>query len=94
MKRTEAAWEFLHVPVDNFIMEAASKEGVSLPKKKGKHKEAKSWSNWEEDDENKEYSNFQKEIRDISEKAGYTAPIKWENLAWIKISENQKNKEI
>lgn len=87
----------LHIPVDSYIMEAATKKKVNfsyglniqLP---GKSKElapyssAKSWSKWEED----EYRTFRTELKG---KISEDSPLDWEGPAWIEIAKHRKAKE-
>lgn len=81
----------LHVPVDSFIMEAASEKlNVDIPRKKGEPKKystsaSEPWSQWEEG----EYTDFQKALKDKCSQA----PIRWENDAWIEIAEHRRLKE-
>lgn len=82
----------LHVPVDSYIMEAASTIlGVKIIREKntgyGKYSESgsKRWSKWGF----KEYFTFQSDIRKEEQ-----CPIRWEGEAWLEISENRKRKEV
>lgn len=94
----EKAFEFkerLHVPVDSYIMEAASDCGIHIPNKNKNKSNCKfsstslPWSKWEYDDD---YINFQNDI-DIREKIKtYDTPMDWEHKAWIEIAKKRKNK--
>ena len=95
--------EFLHVPVDSFIMEAAagrkrkkhkSTEGIKVKLRDIKletysEESALKWSNWNNDDM---YIQFQTDILNSPELKEKT-PIEWENDAWINVSENRKMAE-
>lgn len=91
----------LHIPVDSYIMWAATRKpeeapfglGIKLPssKKTGEKVElssyssAKAWSKWEQSD----YETFRAQIAGkISE-----SPLDWEGPAWIKVAEERKEKE-
>lgn len=86
--------EFMHVPVDSFIMEAASGFGVMTPYKtehkndEGKYSESNSlpWSKWEEC----HYTKFQKELR---KKIAPKPVIEWEAGAWIKVAKNRTSND-
>lgn len=82
--------QFLHVPVDSFIIEAVWDSEVPLPlkdganrKKKYKHPAnyVKAWSSWGKTD----YKDFSEKIR-TSELIGNDSPITWEGTAWIEQS--------
>ena len=70
----------LHVPVDSYIMEAAKKEGVSLPRKNvnGKSSEIKTWSKWDDTD----YKGFIKELSRVIERKRKSLSD-WEDEEWI-----------
>lgn len=91
--------EFLHIPVDSYIMEAAAgkkRKGnglkVQLPTKDNNKKlfyseeKSKAWSKWNVDD----YKDFQDDIRQALKDE--CIPIKWENKNWIEIAECRKKK--
>lgn len=92
--------EYLHVPVDSYIMQAVGSDNPKLkhclklecvPKKDGtlgKYSESnsKAWSKWEYED----YDEFQKSIRTGVSKSDYSSPIEWENVAWIEVAKFRK----
>ena len=79
----------LHVPVDDYIMEAASDElHIYIPYKNGEEGnynkgKVKPWSQWDYD----EYKKFQDDIR-----SAVACPIEWEGPAWIKVAQKRKVK--
>ena len=93
---------YLHIPVDSYIMQAVGSDNPKLkhclklecvPKNNGdgtvgKYSEStsKSWSSWEY----KEYIAFQKCIRKAISESGYASPIEWENEAWIEVAAYRK----
>jgi hypothetical protein len=93
----------LHVPVDSYIMEAASKLDDSIPIPRSDNKAAgkyspgasKPWSQWGENEDGKnEYELFQAALREaIINKSNATSPIEWESTAWISIAEKRKEAE-
>lgn len=84
--------EFLHVPVDSYIIQAVWKDSsIELPmKEKWKNRQrgayssekVDSWSKW--DDENV-YKNFQKTLKESL--ANNTSRIEWEHSAWMEYAE-------
>ena len=83
LKPIEAA---IHIPVDNFIMKAASDIGVMLPRTSetyGKYStSSKPWSKWSEDN----YTRFQNDLREtLKEVSPHELPIEWECHAWIEV---------
>ena len=84
--------EVFHVPVDSYIMEAASNLEIMLPRKNGdygKYSESSSkpWSKWNKDD----YIKFQQNLRiALKNKNPSEIPIKWEAHAWIEVAQNKK----
>lgn len=79
----------IHVPVDRYIMKAASRAGISLPRKDGQSKEfhadkSVSWSQWDDD----AYIKFQYALRDKL-RDEYSAPIIWEGPEWIRIAKGE-----
>lgn len=84
--------DYLHVPVDSFIMEAASKKlQIELPSITGTNNfynetSSKRWSNW--NGYESEYLPFQ---NNLQEKVADISPIKWENAAWIEVAETRKH---
>ena len=91
---------YLHIPVDSYIMQAVGSDNPKLkyclklecvPKKVGtvgKYSEStsKPWSKWNYE----EYIAFQNCIRKAISESGYSSPIEWENKAWIEIAEYRK----
>ena len=82
--------EYLHVPVDNYIMEAASEDFniLFLNKYSGKYGEynsnvTKPWSKWDF----QEYEKFQ-----IALRGQIDSPIIWEGPAWLKINNKRTKK--
>lgn len=84
--------EYLHVPIDSYIIEIAydnkNKFGNALELEK---KPKKSWSKLPE---YKKYFEIQEAIREAikTNTTNETIPIKWESLAWIEVAEKQANK--
>lgn len=85
----------LDIPVDSFIMEAASKEPkIMIPRKDGKvsskysESASKPWSQWVDT----EYDKFQNSLR-TSLKDKNLSPIDWEGEAWINTAEVRKQSE-
>lgn len=82
--------EYLHVPVDSYIIKAVwEKENITLPiVKKLKNgsrgayssEKVKSWSKWDYDD----YKEFQRSLKDA---LGNENRIEWEHSAWIEFAE-------
>ena len=65
----ESLFMYLHVPVDNIILNVASKQfNINKPKK--------AWSRWNEND----YYQFQLCLRNA---IGQEAPLRWEMSAWL-----------
>lgn len=85
--------EYLHVPIDSYIIEIAYdnknkfENALGLLEKKPK----KSWSKLPE---YKKYFKIQEAIRKAikTNTTNKTIPIKWESLAWIEVAEKQANK--
>lgn len=74
--RLQPIIEFLHVPVDSYIISAAKKDlGISIT--------SKAWSKWDIE----LYEKFQKEIR---EKTDNECPIEWEYRVWLETAEQKK----
>lgn len=90
-EKLEPLNQFLHVPVDSYIMEAASVElGVMLRTVKGDPQSYNAnrslpWSKWRIDT----YTTFQS---DLAGKLSNKAPIDWEGPAWIEIAEKREEK--
>lgn len=92
--------EYLHVPIDKYIMQAVGSNDPKLkhclklecvPKKDGtvgKYSESSSkpWSKWNYD----EYIAFQNAVRTAVSESNYNSPIEWENEAWIEVAEFRK----
>ena len=91
---------YLHIPVDSYIMQAVGSDNPKLkyflklecvPQKNGtvgKYSEStsKPWSKWNYE----EYIAFQNCIREAISESSYSFPIEWENEAWIEIAEYRK----
>lgn len=90
-KQLEKIRNYLHCPVDSYIMEAASVMlDIAIPLKNGdsgKYKEgdSKPWSQWDYND----YIVFQEAIRAAIEMPTVSCPIDWEFGAWNKIKEQR-----
>lgn len=85
--------KLFHVPVDSYIMEAASKYlGIGIPQaktdklRKYSDSSSKKWSNWEYP----EYKTFQNNVRTQTKAKKNTYPFEWEGPAWIKISKSKR----
>ncbi len=91
---------YLHIPVDSYIMQAVGSDTQKLeyclglecvPKKNGaigKYSEStsKPWSKWNYD----EYIAFQNSIRKAISESDYRSSIEWENDAWIEVAALRK----
>jgi len=78
----EPVLEFLHVPVDNYILKAAKELGVTP-------KAIKAWSRWDSYDDI--YMDFQNCTREkIKSSTDYTCPIEWEFGEWNKQRQAKK----
>lgn len=80
----------IHIPVDNFIMKAASNMGVMLPRTNGTYGKysasSKLWSKWSEE----EYIRFQTHLREsIKQVSPHESPIEWECHAWIEAHKDE-----
>lgn len=83
----------LHIPVDSYILEAASKyleidvidkTGENLkPYKEGVSKPWSKWNNYEE------YLRFQHEVREAVTAKGYECPMDWEFSSWLEIKDKR-----
>ena len=91
-KKFNSIIEVLHVPVDSYIMEAASILEIMLPRKNGDYgkyfeSSSKPWSKWNKDD----YVKFQENLRiALKNKNPSETPIEWEAHAWIEVAQNKK----
>lgn len=85
--------EYLHVPIDSYIIEIAYDNKNKFENALGllEDKPPKSWSKLSEYDE---YFEIQEAIRKAikTNTTNETIPIKWESLAWIEVAEKQANK--
>lgn len=87
--------QFLHVPVDSYIMQGASDDGVDIMNKRGhisKYSESysKPWSKWDRCD----YMDFQKRIRHmVIDSQKYSSPIDWEYPTWVRVAKERKAKQ-
>jgi len=78
--------ENLHVPIDSYIIKAATSTDNNLClgiDYNYQNNRKSSWSSWDDIDE---YSNFQMRIRNEIANRYPFSPIKWENDAWIEIA--------
>lgn len=94
--------EFLHVPVDSYIIESVwDNESIKLPLnekklckngKRGVYNSEKvvAWSKWR--NENGEYYEFQNTLNDFINKEYKLTPIDWEGPAWIDVAIKRKEK--
>lgn len=86
----------LHVPVDSYVLEAASKFlDVKIVTKNSELTNyiaglTKPWSRWGYI----EYINFQKSIRSAVKVEGYNSPMDWEFDVWERISAEKRSKLI
>lgn len=72
----DSMFRYLHVPVDNFIINAVKKElGISCPKT--------SWSRW--DDYHGQYMKYQSALRS---KIVCCSPLRWEFKYWMREARN------
>ncbi len=85
--------EYLHVPIDSYIIEIAYDNKNKFENALGllEEKPEKSWS---ELYKYEEYFKIQEAIRKAikTNTTNETIPIKWESLAWIEVAEKQANK--
>lgn len=85
--------EYLHVPIDSYIIEIAYDNKNKFENALGllEEKPKKSWSKLSEYEE---YFKIQEAIRKAikTNTTNETIPIKWESLAWIEVAEKQANK--
>lgn len=85
--------EYLHVPIDSYIIEIAYDNKNKFENALGllEEKPEKSWS---ELYKYGEYFKIQEAIRKAikTNTTNETIPIKWESLAWIEVAEKQANK--
>lgn len=84
--------EYLHVPIDSYIIEIAYDNKNKFDNALGLEKKPeKSWSKLSK---YKKYFEIQEAIREAikTNTTNETIPIKWESLAWIEVAEKQANK--
>lgn len=85
--------EYLHVPIDSYIIEIAYDNKNKFENALGllEEKPKKSWSKLSEYET---YFKIQEAIRKAikTNTTNETIPIKWESLAWIEVAEKQANK--
>lgn len=84
--------EYLHVPIDSYIIEIAYDNKNKFENALGlEDKPPESWSKLPE---YKKYFEIQEAIREAikTNTTNETIPIKWESLAWIEVAEKQANK--
>lgn len=95
----EANWfvrlrQFMHVPVDSYILKASSGEDIALPRINGTkelyHKDStKKWSNWGE----REYTDFVENLRGKVENLADWEDGHWIETAWDLSSMNPENQK-
>ena len=84
--------EYLHVPIDSYIIEIAYDNKNKFENALGlEDKPSESWSKLSEYET---YFEIQEAIRKAikTNATNETIPIKWESLAWIEVAEKQANK--
>lgn len=84
--------EYLHVPIDSYIIKIAYSKKVTFKYALGlEEKRKKSWSKLPKYEK---YFKIQEAIREAikTNTTNETIPIKWESLAWIEVAEKQANK--
>lgn len=84
--------EYLHVPIDSYIIKIAYSKKVTFKYALGlEEKKEKSWSKLSDYEK---YFEIQEAIREAikTNTTNETIPIKWESLAWIEVAEKQANK--
>lgn len=84
--------EYLHVPIDSYIIEIAYCNKNKFENALGL--EEKPEESWSKLSEYEEYFKIQEAIRKAikTNATNETIPIKWESLAWIEVAEKQANK--
>ena len=85
--------EYLHVPIDSYIIEIAYDNKNKFENALGLLEE-KPKESWSKLPEYKTYFKIQEAIRKAikTNATNETIPIKWESLAWIEVAEKQANK--
>lgn len=85
--------EYLHVPIDSYIIEIAYGNKNKFENALGLLEE-KPKDSWSKLSEYEEYFKIQEAIRKAikTNATNETIPIKWESLAWIEVAEKQANK--
>lgn len=85
--------EYLHVPIDSYIIEIAYYNKNKFENALGLLEE-KPKESWSKLPEYEEYFKIQEAIRKAikTNATKETIPIKWESLAWIEVAEKQANK--
>lgn len=85
--------EYLHVPIDSYIIEIAYDNKNKFENALGLLEE-KPKESWSKLPEYEEYFKIQEAIRKAikTNATKETIPIKWESLAWIEVAEKQANK--
>lgn len=84
--------EYLHVPIDSYIIEIAYDNKNKFENALGLEKKPE--ESWSKLPEYEEYFEIQEAIREAikTNTTNETIPIKWESLAWIEAAEKQANK--
>ena len=85
--------EYLHVPIDSYIIEIAYYNKNKFENALGLLEE-KPKDSWSKLSKYEEYFKIQEAIRKAikTNATNETIPIKWESLAWIEVAEKQANK--
>lgn len=85
--------EYLHVPIDSYIIEIAYDNKNKFENALGLLEE-KPKDSWSKLSKYEDYFKIQKAIRKAikTNATNETIPIKWESLAWIEVAEKQANK--
>lgn len=84
--------EYLHVPIDSYIIEIAYDNKNKFENALGLEEKPK--DSWSKLPKYEDYFKIQKAIRKAikTNATNETIPIKWESLAWIEVAEKQANK--
>jgi len=84
--------EYLHVPIDSYIIKIAYSKKVIFKYALGLEEKPK--DSWSMLSDYEKYFEIQEAIREAikTNTTNETIPIKWESLAWIEVAEKQANK--
>lgn len=89
--------EYLHVPVDSYIIESVWDKPVALPlrpsgrRRKGykyASEKVEPWSKWNKE----QYDEFRKSLNEKMQFAEDRPPLEWENEAWLKVAKERRGK--